>query len=325
MNASGPMPRGLGWWWSAWGASTGATTAPARPWPSWSPAAGRGVTDLGPIADPLDLLGLWDDADLAVVIDAVRTGAEPGTVPAHRAGHRDAGDPGGPGPSGGTSTHGIGLAGVLRLARAVGSCPERVVVVGIEGDDFGQGEGLTPRSPRAVPHAARHVDRIDDGADRRGRLMCTSRLHRVVAGAGPGAVTVADVEGHLLRVSLLALDGPAPVAGEWLVVHSGYAVDRVGSRRGRVGRGRSARRRGGAGPGRRLECCVTFGPGGQGSSGRRLGGEAKVRWPDHERTTVRSVTIDPGRCVACLVCESARTVAFDPIDPACRQDHRPDR
>jgi len=57
--------------------------------------------------------------------------------------------------------------------------------------------------------------------------MCTSRLHRVVAGAGPGAVTVADVEGHHLRVSLLALDGPAPVTGEWLVVHSGYAVDRV--------------------------------------------------------------------------------------------------
>jgi hydrogenase maturation factor len=57
--------------------------------------------------------------------------------------------------------------------------------------------------------------------------MCTSRLHRVVAAAGPGAVTVADVEGHLLRVSLLALDGPEPVTGEWLVVHSGYAVDRA--------------------------------------------------------------------------------------------------
>jgi hydrogenase expression/formation protein HypC len=57
--------------------------------------------------------------------------------------------------------------------------------------------------------------------------MCTSRLHLVVAAAGPGAVTVADVDGNHLRVSLLALDGPAPVPGEWLVVHSGYAVDRV--------------------------------------------------------------------------------------------------
>jgi hydrogenase maturation factor len=57
--------------------------------------------------------------------------------------------------------------------------------------------------------------------------MCTSRLHRVVDGAGPGAVTVADVEGRLQRVSLLALDGPEPAAGEWLVVHSGYAVGRA--------------------------------------------------------------------------------------------------
>ena len=57
--------------------------------------------------------------------------------------------------------------------------------------------------------------------------MCTSRLHRVVAAAGPGAVTAADAQGHLLRVSLLALDGPEPVAGEWLVVHSGYALDRA--------------------------------------------------------------------------------------------------
>lgn len=39
-----------------------------------------GVTDLGTIADPLDLLGLWDGADLAVVVDAVRSGAKPGTV-----------------------------------------------------------------------------------------------------------------------------------------------------------------------------------------------------------------------------------------------------
>jgi len=57
--------------------------------------------------------------------------------------------------------------------------------------------------------------------------MCTSRLHRVVSTAGPGVVTVSDVEGNHLQVSLLALDGPAPVTGEWLVVHSGYAVDRA--------------------------------------------------------------------------------------------------
>ncbi len=56
--------------------------------------------------------------------------------------------------------------------------------------------------------------------------MCMSRLHRVV-GLGDGSVDVEDVEGTVHRVSLLALDGPAPAVGDWLVVHSGYAIDRV--------------------------------------------------------------------------------------------------
>jgi len=56
--------------------------------------------------------------------------------------------------------------------------------------------------------------------------MCMSRLHRVVGG-DVGAVDVEDLDGTVHRVSLLALDGPAPAVGEWLVVHSGYAIDRV--------------------------------------------------------------------------------------------------
>jgi len=106
--------------------------------------------DVGPIVDPLDLLGRWDDADLAVLIDAVCSGARPGTVcvvdlmtltP-------------GPGP---TSTHGISLSGVLRLAQAVDRAPARVVVVGIEGDDFGRGVGLSPAVEAAIPVAVRRV------------------------------------------------------------------------------------------------------------------------------------------------------------------------
>jgi len=40
-------------------------------------------------------------------------------------------------------------------------------------------------------------------------------------------VDVESVDGTVHRVSLLALDGSEPAPGEWLVVHSGYAVDRV--------------------------------------------------------------------------------------------------
>ena len=57
--------------------------------------------------------------------------------------------------------------------------------------------------------------------------MCVSRLHRVVAVGGDERVTVVDLDGRELEVSLLVLDGGTPSVGEWLVVHSGYALDRV--------------------------------------------------------------------------------------------------
>ena len=106
--------------------------------------------DIGPIVDPLDLLGRWDNAVLAIVIDAVRSGSTPGTVrvvelPSDDGGH------------GATSTHGISLGGVWRLAQAVGRAPARVIVVGIEGVDFGNGPGLSAAVDAAVPVAVQRA------------------------------------------------------------------------------------------------------------------------------------------------------------------------
>jgi hydrogenase maturation factor len=57
--------------------------------------------------------------------------------------------------------------------------------------------------------------------------MCVSRLHKVLGSAETGTVEVESVDGKVHRVRLLTLDGPTPEPGEWLVVHSGYAIDRV--------------------------------------------------------------------------------------------------
>lgn len=57
--------------------------------------------------------------------------------------------------------------------------------------------------------------------------MCMSRLHRVIDVGKKGRLTVIDLEGREHVVSLLALDGETPTVGEWLVVHSGYVIDRV--------------------------------------------------------------------------------------------------
>lgn len=55
-----------------------------------------------------------------------------------------------------------------------------------------------------------------------------SRLHQVVSCDRDGQATVVDASGRPGVVSLLALDGPAPRPGEWLLVHSGYAIERLG-------------------------------------------------------------------------------------------------
>jgi hydrogenase maturation protease len=112
-------------------------------------AAATPAIDIGPIAEPLDLLGRWEDATLAVLVDATRSEAPAGTVnlvDLADVGHRSS-----------SSTHAIGLDRVVRLARALRRAPDRVVVVGIEGEDFSDGTGLSAAVGEAVPRAAQHI------------------------------------------------------------------------------------------------------------------------------------------------------------------------
>ncbi len=116
-------------------------------------AQARTAVDVGPIEDPMDLLTSWDDADLAVVVDAVRADGAIGRVSSYELGNGDATLTRGPS----TSTHGLGLTGVLRLARAVGRSPRRVVLVAVQGEDFSLGRGLSVAVAAAVPEAVRRV------------------------------------------------------------------------------------------------------------------------------------------------------------------------
>ncbi|MGO9333021.1 MAG: hydrogenase maturation protease [Acidimicrobiales bacterium] len=112
------------------------------------------------IREPLDLVGAWDNVDLAVIADATRSGATPGTVQlVDLGGGENADSYAGP-----MSTHGMDLARVLRLARAMGLAPRRVVVVGIEGENFEDGIGLSPAIEVAVPEAGELVLQVIDEA-----------------------------------------------------------------------------------------------------------------------------------------------------------------
>jgi hydrogenase maturation protease len=105
--------------------------------------AGAAVLDCA--EDPTRLLDLWDGVDTVVVVDALCTGAAPGTL--HRV---DAGD--GPLPRDVrlASTHALGIAEALELGRALGRAPQRVVVLGVEGASFAIGDEMTPAVAGAV-------------------------------------------------------------------------------------------------------------------------------------------------------------------------------
>jgi hydrogenase maturation protease len=110
------------------------------------------VRDIGPIAEPLDLIGKWDFADLALVIDATRSGSPPGTILLTELDDEGAGRL--VQAAHHTSTHGLGIPDVLRLSRILHAAPTRVVLVGIEGRDFGDGASMCDAVEDSIPHAA---------------------------------------------------------------------------------------------------------------------------------------------------------------------------
>ncbi|MHA7817616.1 MAG: hydrogenase maturation protease [Pseudohaliea sp.] len=95
--------------------------------------------------DALELMDAWRDAGAVILIDAVLTGAVPGTVARFDASAEPL-----PAIRRKASSHDLGLAEALELARALGSLPPRVVVLAIEGDDFTPGAPLSAAVRRGI-------------------------------------------------------------------------------------------------------------------------------------------------------------------------------
>ncbi len=85
------------------------------------------------------LIAAWENAAYVIVVDAVQSGAEPGTIyrldvtekpiPAEYGSH--------------FSGHAFGVAGAVEMARLLGKLPQRLIVYGIEGLSFTTGQGLS--------------------------------------------------------------------------------------------------------------------------------------------------------------------------------------
>jgi hydrogenase maturation protease len=106
-------------------------------------ATGARIVEYG--GEPAGLIDAWQDAGDVVLIDSVISGAPPGTV--HRLDLHA-----GPLPPelSSASTHHLGVAEAVELARVLKRLPARLELYGIEGGAFGVGEPLGPEVRNAV-------------------------------------------------------------------------------------------------------------------------------------------------------------------------------
>ena len=98
------------------------------------------------------LMETWKGAEAVILIDAVSSGAAPGTLhhlepltkplPAAMFQH---------------STHAFSVSQAIELSRALNQLPAHLVVFGIEGKDFQAGERLSPEVAGALPNIAKQV------------------------------------------------------------------------------------------------------------------------------------------------------------------------
>jgi hydrogenase maturation protease len=112
--------------------------------------------------EPTALIDAWDGAQALWLVDAVSSGAPAGTIHRLDASEREL-----PAELFRASTHHVGLAEAVEVARALGRLPSRTVIYGIEGESFEVGSELT----RAVASAAGHVAE----AVREEVVQCTRR------------------------------------------------------------------------------------------------------------------------------------------------------
>lgn len=102
--------------------------------------------------DPGFLMETWKTFETVILIDAVRSGAAPGTI------HRfDANESPLPANFFRCSTHALGIPEAIELARALGDIPPKLIVYGIEAKDFVTGTGLSASVEQAADQVVKLI------------------------------------------------------------------------------------------------------------------------------------------------------------------------
>lgn len=98
------------------------------------------------------LMDAWRGVDYATLIDAVQSGAAPGTI--HRIDPAAGSVPTSLFPC---STHAFGVAEAIEMARALHELPPHLIVYGIEGADFAEVQSLSAEVGHAVDAVAARI------------------------------------------------------------------------------------------------------------------------------------------------------------------------
>lgn len=102
--------------------------------------------------DGAALIELWNEADAVILIDAVQSGAAPGTVHRFEACKQSI-----PAACFRSSTPAFSVAEAIELARVLQQLPAWLVVYGIEGKNFTAGVSLSPEVDKAVGELVERV------------------------------------------------------------------------------------------------------------------------------------------------------------------------
>lgn len=106
--------------------------------------AGVDILDHG--GEGVSLMDLWQDQDLVVVVDAMKSGAKTGTVAFFDAVREPLQDS-----VFHYSSHLFGLAEAVEMARALDRLPKKLFILGVEGKTFDFGKGFSPSVKKALP------------------------------------------------------------------------------------------------------------------------------------------------------------------------------
>jgi hydrogenase maturation protease len=117
--------------------------------------------------EALALIDSWKGENEVVLVDAVSTGAPPGTVHTWNDPHllSLAGTP--------SSTHGFGVAEAVELAWVLGRLPRKMLVYGIEGKSFKHGYDISHELQPAIEEVVQRITAYVSGR----RMMPGKAVH----------------------------------------------------------------------------------------------------------------------------------------------------